>query len=107
VDKHQVEEEMPPQIPLSNHLQDQIPIIYRDLSQDQLDLPKITTTLRMQPSQVLTEELAGLVKDLPKILVQVPLIKDHLLKVHIPPQLGSQDQEITVQDLMINPLDII
>ena len=61
----------------------------------------------MQPSQVLTEELAGLVKDLPKILVQVPLIKDHLLKVHIPPQRGRPDQEITVQDLMINLVDFI
>ena len=30
------------------------------------------------------------------------LIKDHLLKVLIHPLVESQDQEITVQDLMIN-----
>ena len=53
------------------------------------------------------KEFPGLVEDLQKTLVQVVRIKDHLLKVLIHPLLGSRGQEITVQDLMINPITII
>ena len=61
----------------------------------------------MQPSQVLIEELAGLVEDLEKVLVQITLIKDHLQKVLILPLRGNLDLEITVQDLTINSMAII
>ena len=61
----------------------------------------------MQLFPLPTNEFPGLVEDLQKTLVQVVRIKDHLLKVLIHPLLESQDQEITVQDLMINPITII
>ena len=48
-----------------------------------------------------------LVEDPNKILVKTLLIKEHLLKAHIRHLQESQDQEITVQDLMINTAIII
>ena len=56
---------------------------------------------------VLKKMLEELVEDLQKILVQTLLIEDHPLKVLIHRQQESRDQEITVQDLMINPKIII
>ena len=61
----------------------------------------------MQRTLVLNKEFLGLIEELRKPLAQILQINDHLLKA--PTQLlqESRDQEITVQDLMINPRIII
>ena len=56
---------------------------------------------------VLKKASEELVEEVQKILVQILLVKDHLLKVLIHHRQESPDQEITVQDLMINTTIII
>jgi hypothetical protein len=56
---------------------------------------------------VLKKASEELVEEVQKILVQILLVQDHLLKVLIHHRQESPDQEITVQDLMINTTIII
>ncbi len=56
---------------------------------------------------VLKQIREGLLEGQQKTRVPIRQIKDHRLKVLIHHLLESRDQEITVQDLMINPTIII
>ena len=56
----------------------------------------------MQPFRVQIKESLGLVKNLEKDLLQIILIKDHLLKLLIHHQVEGQGPEIINQDLMIS-----
>ena len=58
----------------------------------------------MQLFLALTKDQQDLVEDQQIIRNSKILIKGHLLRVLIHPQLESLDQEITVLDLMISPI---
>ena len=107
VDKLRVVEEMVFLIPLKNLHQAQILRIQQDLPLDLIGLLKLIRILRTQLFLVLIIVYPGLVEGLHKILAQILLIKDHLLKARIHHPQESRDQEITVQDLMINQTSII